>query len=388
MQKHKRKGTTDARSRGGRTSGARRDIQQILDLFDTTSPSWPYVVVVFNEFTRAGIELDATTAPFALKLGELRYADAQHEQHRPLPSVQMSLAGVAESLVYYIQRGGLIKIGTTRSPASRFSGLRPDAILAIEPGARPQEVQRHHQFAHLHVGGEYFHDAPELREHIEYIRALHGEPDPAWPTMYKASRVRMTQPLPVAVSDEVLTVAEAEEQLGIRKITTQMWIRRGRLPVAGLNERGHRVVYRDHLVALRERATGYAAWREGIFPQGGREGGVNFGPDGLNCAPPADIAGGALSYTAGGRPLLLPEPASDGEIYILTKDAAAAMGVAVCTVSQWRRRGYLEPVPGSPPRKPLYRLSDVRRAEKLTRDNAIRVSGSDAQVQRMRGVEI
>jgi hypothetical protein len=86
--------------------------------------------------------------------------------------------------------------------------------------------------------------------------------------------------------------------------------------------------------------------------------------------------------------LLLPEPASDGEIYILTKDAAAAMGVAVCTVSQWRRRGYLEPVPGSPPRKPLYRLSDVRRAEKLTRDNAIRVSGSDAQVQRMRGVEI
>jgi predicted site-specific integrase-resolvase len=85
--------------------------------------------------------------------------------------------------------------------------------------------------------------------------------------------------------------------------------------------------------------------------------------------------------------LLLPDAAEDGETYVFTKAAAEAMGVAECTVSQWRRRGYLEPVPGSPPRKPLYRLSDVRRAEKLTRDNAIRVSGSDRQVQRMRGAQ-
>lgn len=84
--------------------------------------------------------------------------------------------------------------------------------------------------------------------------------------------------------------------------------------------------------------------------------------------------------------MLLPPPGPDGEIYVFTKDAAKAMGVAACTVTQWRRRGYLEPVEGSPPHKPLYRLSDVRRAEKTTRDNAIRVSGSDSQVQRMRGL--
>jgi len=86
--------------------------------------------------------------------------------------------------------------------------------------------------------------------------------------------------------------------------------------------------------------------------------------------------------------LLLPGPSDDGETYILTKAAAEAMGVAVCTISQWRRRGYLEPVKGSPPRKPLYRLSDVRRAEKLTRDRAIEATGSDKQVRRMRGVSL
>jgi len=85
-------------------------------------------------------------------------------------------------------------------------------------------------------------------------------------------------------------------------------------------------------------------------------------------------------------PLLLPPEAGDGEVYVLTKTAAEAMGVAMCTISQWARRGYLTPMPWSPPRKPVYRLSDVRKAEKLTRDNALRTSGTDRQVQRMRGL--
>ena len=86
--------------------------------------------------------------------------------------------------------------------------------------------------------------------------------------------------------------------------------------------------------------------------------------------------------------MLLPPAGPDGEVYVFTKDAAEAMGVAPCTVSQWRKRGYLKPLEGSPPRKPLYRLSDVRRAERITRENAIKACGSDTQVQRLRGVDV
>ena len=78
----------------------------------------------------------------------------------------------------------------------------------------------------------------------------------------------------------------------------------------------------------------------------------------------------------------------DGETYLLTKAAAEAIGVAECTVSQWRRRGLLEPVPGSPPRKPLYRLSDLRKAEQVARENAIRTSGTDVRVRRLRGLDL
>jgi hypothetical protein len=86
--------------------------------------------------------------------------------------------------------------------------------------------------------------------------------------------------------------------------------------------------------------------------------------------------------------MLLPAAAADGETYLFTKAAAAAMGVADCTISQWRRRGLLEPVPGSPPRKPLYRLTDLRKAEREARENAIRTSGSDLRVRRLRGVDL
>lgn len=72
----------------------------------------------------------------------------------------------------------------------------------------------------------------------------------------------------------------------------------------------------------------------------------------------------------------------DGEEYWTTKQAAEAMGVAPSTVSTWRRLGYLTPVEGSPPRKPIYRKLDVTRAEKIAYDNAIRTSGSAKRTSR------
>lgn len=67
--------------------------------------------------------------------------------------------------------------------------------------------------------------------------------------------------------------------------------------------------------------------------------------------------------------------AEDGEIYMDTQGAAEEFGVAACTVSNWKRRGLLTPIPESLPGKPIYRLVDVARAEKAARDRKPRRRG-------------
>src|SRR6266446_4569988 len=72
---------------------------------------------------------------------------------------------------------------------------------------------------------------------------------------------------------------------------------------------------------------------------------------------------GPISFPGVNAPVELPPPAPDGVTYVVTKTAAALIGVAECTITRWRHLGYLEPVPGSPPRRPLYRWPDVVEAE-------------------------
>jgi hypothetical protein len=78
----------------------------------------------------------------------------------------------------------------------------------------------------------------------------------------------------------------------------------------------------------------------------------------------------------------LPDRTRDGETFVTTAEAAALMRVAVSTVSRWKAKGYLKPVPGSPPRKPVYTYSAVLEAEYVARQNGIAASGSDRQVRR------
>lgn len=93
---------------------------------------------------------------------------------------------------------------------------------------------------------------------------------------------------------------------------------------------------------------------------------------------------GPFSFPGVTAPVELPAPAADGITYVVTKTAAELIGVAECTITRWRHLGYLEPVPGSPPRRPLYRWPDVVEAEYLARRAAIAASGTDAQVRRIR----
>lgn len=55
-----------------------------------------------------------------------------------------------------------------------------------------------------------------------------------------------------------------------------------------------------------------------------------------------------------------------------TSEAANVAGVAVCTISNWRSRGLLQPSDADAAGRPLYKLLDVAKAERATREKARR----------------
>lgn len=87
---------------------------------------------------------------------------------------------VSFDVVYYVERGNLIKIGTTSNLVRRMLELQPDRILAVEPGGLHLERQRHRQFQDAAVlvqrGREHFHRTEPLLEHIGVVVTKHGRP--------------------------------------------------------------------------------------------------------------------------------------------------------------------------------------------------------------------
>lgn len=102
-----------------------------------------------------------------------RARESREHQERIRPAVDV---------VYYVQLGpDRIKIGYTARFNERMGALRvydEANILAVEPGNRKVEKRRHYQFADLryHTHREDFQAGSELLEHIDQIRAEHGEP--------------------------------------------------------------------------------------------------------------------------------------------------------------------------------------------------------------------
>lgn len=85
------------------------------------------------------------------------------------------------SLVYYILResDGMIKIGTSRRPYSRFGTLKtqhgPLRLLATHGGERQQEDDMHHKFRAFLLEGarEWFRPEPRLLRHVLRVRLRH-----------------------------------------------------------------------------------------------------------------------------------------------------------------------------------------------------------------------
>lgn len=238
-------------------AGVRPSVRALLDQIDTTDEAFPRVAALLAEMVDAGVELDASAIAIAVRLAKKAKPEPPKRKHAQLNSAlpMWTPTGDESSIVYYIRRGALVKIGTTTRPRRRFEALLPDEIMAIEPGDRSIEAARHRQFRHLRQSDmEYFTQAADLSAHIRRMRAMHGEPDPAWRTTANIAETRHRPVLPAAlpplVSKETVTVAEAAKILGIKFGTVETWATRRRVPLAGLTEDGLHVYYLDHLKAL------------------------------------------------------------------------------------------------------------------------------------------
>lgn len=106
------------------------------------------------------------------------------EEHRTAIAEQRAVGGV----VYYVERDGFIKIGTTTNIAKRLAGLsrggdlRPDGatigpvtLLVTHGGGRVAEQIQHQRFQADRIAGEWFRKSPELLAHIELINTRRGQ---------------------------------------------------------------------------------------------------------------------------------------------------------------------------------------------------------------------
>jgi hypothetical protein len=93
------------------------------------------------------------------------------------------------AVIYYLQVGKLVKIGYTANLMQRMDNYPPDSkLLAVEPGGKGLERQRHGQFHHaLGRAREWFTPDDELLGHIARVARQHDIRDYYEPRKRKPS---------------------------------------------------------------------------------------------------------------------------------------------------------------------------------------------------------
>lgn len=160
---------------------------RLSTLIDSQDPAFDYIVEVLTDMIGSGVEPSPEMVAAAVKMGRLKH----QREELPRKIMPARRRGAPQGpVVYYIRRGNLIKIGTTKRLRDRMNVLMPDEVLAVEPGDECMERERHKQFAALRIDarGEYFFPGLALQEHISRIRAEHGAPPAGLPTLKAASR--------------------------------------------------------------------------------------------------------------------------------------------------------------------------------------------------------
>lgn len=246
-----------------RKSGLRPSFERLVAALDTADPIFPMIVATLRDMARAGVELDERTLDIAIRLA--RQEAASTNKRRALAAASYEQYGLSRrtrrdqgSIVYYIRRAELIKIGRTTRPVKRFEALLPDEILAFEPGGAEIEVKRHHQFLHARKGAsEYFHQTPDLMEHIAAIRSCHGEPDPSWPTTQRIGATRSPASVTVPPSLGLATAGEAAAELGVKKNTFYSWVRRGKIQPFDRDPDGRPLFWLGDVWRLKQQSRAY-----------------------------------------------------------------------------------------------------------------------------------
>jgi hypothetical protein len=141
----------------------------LAGMVDPEDPAFEQITRVLIDMRMAGVHLAPATVTAAVKLGRL-YHSGDATPHRP--STPTSI--MKRHVVYYMRFGPVIKIGTTDDLRRRAQTLKPDEVLAAEPGGRDLETKRHHQFARHRAERELFFPAPELRAHIKRVQETYG----------------------------------------------------------------------------------------------------------------------------------------------------------------------------------------------------------------------
>ncbi|WP_069751593.1 hypothetical protein [Streptomyces sp. EN16] len=240
-------------------AGVRRSVAPLLAMIDTDDPAFACIADALQTMKTAGVELDESAVAIAVKLGKQKH---EQKQQRETPSAgwqQRRSRPDRQSIVYYMRRADFIKIGTTTDPHSRFSSLRPDEILAFEPGGPDDEYLRHRQFLWCRVGkrSEYFRQTQKLLAHIDTLVAQHGVPDPTWPTVASIGkghlRTRTKLVLPTPVTGETATATEGAKLFGMSPNTVASWAHRKAIEPVGEDDKGRPVYYVEHMRFLIER---------------------------------------------------------------------------------------------------------------------------------------
>ncbi|MFF9240089.1 GIY-YIG nuclease family protein [Streptomyces sp. NPDC014801] len=142
-------------------------------------PNRTDILITIHRFELAGIEIDERAVEIATAFTRWYHANAEERErvHAAEMAARQAAAAERECWVYYVRCGRLIKIGMTTNLANRFGSIRPNEVLAIEPGGAELERALHKQFAALRAGGEYFHPGAALQKHVREVRAVLGPPN-------------------------------------------------------------------------------------------------------------------------------------------------------------------------------------------------------------------
>ena len=140
-------------------------LPELAELLDVSDPAFDSITKVLVDMGAAGVKLTAESVQIAIKLGKL-----YHSASQPAAIPQEAAEGLWHEVVYYMRFGNLIKIGTTGQLYNRMRSLKPDELMAAEPGSYDLEAKRHREFARYRAEGEFFYPAPGLLRHIRSVQ--------------------------------------------------------------------------------------------------------------------------------------------------------------------------------------------------------------------------